>query len=226
MSGSIDELHLQRLVDGEMSATERCEVLASLDQQSGAWRDVALAFVEEQIWQHEVKSTQDIPVSTNERRFASTLSTRGKLPAAAWIALATTILIAFFVSFRLGEWNQARRTPDREPKANDAVDNFARNENGHGQKNDVTSNHPSATYRLRIVLDDGRVIELPAYEASELQHVSWNSAPDERVDSLNRRLVELGYRLEYETEYLSGQLEDGRELIVPIRNVAMRYHGQ
>ncbi len=222
MSGSIDELHLQRLVHGEMSATERCEVLASLDQQSGAWRDVALAFVEEQIWQHEMKSTQDIPVSTNEKHFASTSSTRGKLSAAAWITLAATLLIAFFVSFRIGEWNEARKTPDKEPK----VDNFARNENGHGQKNDNTSNHPPATYRLRIVQNDGQVIELPAYEVSQLQHVSWNSAPDERVDSLNRRLVELGYRLEYETEYLSGQLEDGRELIVPIRNVAMRYHGQ
>ena len=49
MHGEIDDVSLQRLVDGEMSDEERRRYLTSLDACPQLWRSVALAFVEGQL---------------------------------------------------------------------------------------------------------------------------------------------------------------------------------
>ena len=44
---------LDRLADGELADDDRSLLLASLDDQPGAWRDCALAFLEAQQFRHE-----------------------------------------------------------------------------------------------------------------------------------------------------------------------------
>ena len=43
-----DDILFDRLVDGELSSTERRQLIASLDDRPGGWRRCALAFVEAQ----------------------------------------------------------------------------------------------------------------------------------------------------------------------------------
>ena len=49
-----DDVLFDRLVDGELSAAERRELLASLDGRPTGWRRCALAFLEAQTWQDEL----------------------------------------------------------------------------------------------------------------------------------------------------------------------------
>ena len=49
-ASSDDNLTFDRLVDGELSADERRELLASLDQREEGWRRCALAFLEAHQW--------------------------------------------------------------------------------------------------------------------------------------------------------------------------------
>ena len=63
MSDKLDELQLQRLVDGALDENQRSDFLAIIDRSPPWWREVALAFVEERIlcdvFQTEETSTVD-----------------------------------------------------------------------------------------------------------------------------------------------------------------------
>ena len=53
-----DDLRFDRLVDDELSDTERRQLLASLDDEPGGWRCCALAFLEAQAWRQTMR---DVP---------------------------------------------------------------------------------------------------------------------------------------------------------------------
>lgn len=59
---SHDNAMFDRLVDGELSAAERQQLLASLDEQENGWRRCALAFLESQAWGGELKRMAAEPV--------------------------------------------------------------------------------------------------------------------------------------------------------------------
>ncbi len=50
-----DDLRFDRLVDDELSDTERRQLLASLDDEPGGWRCCALAFLEAQAWRRTMR---------------------------------------------------------------------------------------------------------------------------------------------------------------------------
>ena len=58
MNQELDELRLQRFVDGVLSDAERSDFLARLEGRPDHWREVALAFIEEQIWADVVRSPE------------------------------------------------------------------------------------------------------------------------------------------------------------------------
>src|SRR5712692_7228638 len=51
---SVDRELLDQLVDGELSDTERQELLARLDAEPDGWRRCALAFLEAQSWRESL----------------------------------------------------------------------------------------------------------------------------------------------------------------------------
>ena len=50
MSHTVDERTLQRCVDGELNEAEQQALLRQLDRSPAGWREVALAFIEQQLW--------------------------------------------------------------------------------------------------------------------------------------------------------------------------------
>lgn len=57
------ERQIDRLVDGELTADERRQVLAECEERDGAWRRCALAFLEAQAWRSELTALAAPPVS-------------------------------------------------------------------------------------------------------------------------------------------------------------------
>jgi len=124
-----DDLRFDRLVDGEMSDTERRHFLASLDDEPGGWRRCAMAFLEDQAWR---ESMPDVALHAGMARVESSSSapvqqgTKVELPvtlsddsrdrnASGWgrslaffMAMAACCLLAFF----LGSQFRMRSTPD------------------------------------------------------------------------------------------------------------------
>lgn len=248
MKHALDELQLQRLIDGELSARQRVELLDEIDALH-AWRDVALAFVEDQVWKGQLRSTGGLfaasttdadasDMSDGDRveppavrdvassaagRFAgrrSGQSIGGRVWRSTWLSVALAVL-AIAASFRLGALHQASGQVAQNGAARDST-----GQPPSVRPADQTFANASQGYRLQFTSDNGEVVEFPIYDATDMQRASLIPERDGRVDMLNERLESLGYRLEFETEYLSGKLDDGQELVVPVQNVAMRYHGQ
>ncbi|MBL9084418.1 MAG: hypothetical protein JNK76_21635, partial [Planctomycetales bacterium] len=89
-----DQRQLDRLVDGEVSETERRELLLRLEHSSDGWRRCALAFLEAQAWRGEAKALVSEPATPLRTPAVSPASTyRGGSNSwngmKLWLPLAT-----------------------------------------------------------------------------------------------------------------------------------------
>ncbi len=80
--------------------------------------------------------------------------------------------------------------------------------------------------KLRWVAEDKTERELPVYQVSELDSATVLGANISDIERLQRRLMQNGVQLDVETEFLEAPLPDGRQLVVPVRNVNLRSLGQ
>jgi hypothetical protein len=101
----IDEVLIDRLVDGELSAEDRRRVIAALDARPDGWRRCALAFLEAQSFRGAMKSivagpqaaiVQPPPTAAAvTKRPASRSWSKASSAAAFWCAIAASLLVAF-----------------------------------------------------------------------------------------------------------------------------------
>jgi anti-sigma factor RsiW len=117
----IDDLLIDRLVDGELPADERRRVIASLDARPDGWRRCALAFLEAQSFRGAMKSVVAGPHAAVVRQAATTaLATLPSRPSpvrnsASSAAYWLTITAALFVAFGLGwQANQPGDSPEMQ----------------------------------------------------------------------------------------------------------------
>ena len=94
MNQSHNDQLLDRLVDDELSASEREQLLNSFEQTSDGWRRCALAFLEHQAWRHQLKQFVQPSKEEAVRVSDSTAQSPGS-SRAGWLALAAGLLLAF-----------------------------------------------------------------------------------------------------------------------------------
>jgi hypothetical protein len=233
MKSEIDELRLQRLVDGVLDDRERHEFLAAVDQYPDRWRDVALAFIEEQFWRDALPARSPAEPSTahwKPGRDGRDGRDAARRTACTVIALAAGILLMTLAGVRVGYWWAWRNAPEvagpgvADPQTRNPDD--ARHAVGpHDPQGDV----PEIPGRLRLVYGDGpsrESLEVPVFEESQLPGGLWAEPPILDIERINRELAATGYQLDWQTEYLGGDLHDGRQLVVPVRSVSLQYRGQ
>jgi hypothetical protein len=103
-----DSRVLDRLVDGELSQADRRTLLAALDDEPGAWRRCALAFLEAQSfrWQLNQIATEPLVAQTasQAKRDFGALG-RGKRSSfwGACLAIAGSLLVAFGLGTRVAQ---------------------------------------------------------------------------------------------------------------------------
>ena len=119
-----DDILFDRLVDGDLSAAERRQLLESLDTRPDGWRRCALAFLEAQSWRDDLG--QFVRESSHERCAVESVSAS---PAVAdrrmlkhglsWLAIAAGLLIAFTLGLMRRE--DGRQVVDMPHDAGDQV---------------------------------------------------------------------------------------------------------
>jgi hypothetical protein len=232
MSQRIDEIGLQRLVEGTLDESERRAFLVDVDRRPEWWREVALAFVEEQIWRQEIAGMQpDSSAEHNCRTHPAPAAARGRSWGGA-IALALSLFAALAVGFQLGHV--------RAPAVTEAARGVEQSEENQHEKETQgidaapeSESRPAAEaeylasdFRLLLPHEGGQSVEMPVYDESQVDVASWANAEPVLIETLNRRLSRRGYHADWQTEYLTGRLEDGRQLVVPMRTVSLRYAAQ
>ena len=171
---------LDRLVDGELSQADRRALLAALDDEPGAWRRCALAFLESQSWRWQLNQIASEPLLAKtalQARCDLGRSSRGSKRASFWgtcLAIAGSLLVAFDLGTRVSQespqvagsptaekqtvQNETPLVPATSEPANSLADNASNvaGTNSTSPAEDATSEQtPFETLTLAEVDDSG-----------------------------------------------------------------------
>jgi hypothetical protein len=229
-----DELRvLDRLVDGELSADERRLLLAGLDDEPGAWRRCALAFLEAQSWRGQIARLLAEPEArpTLTDRPAQTFSKRATVWGAC-LAIAASLLVAFALGTKYpgaGEPLQANHSPapagetEMELVQNESVrdenrDEVAENDRQWAEPASAGQDPQTITLAVADGDESEQEIQLPVSNASE-NDGSWDTVASAIPAELLRNLEQAGLRVRRQQRFMPIELSDGRRLVVPIEEI-------
>ena len=237
-SKTVDRLTLQRLVDGELDHVERAGVLRDLECSPEQWRDVAMALLEEQQLHRDIATavcearnldTIRVPKQISSLP-ASSLSRSSKVSSNMFWSMAASIV---FVVGGFAAGSYLRGLSPRQDLASEASPTngtLATNPQATNLRATSTLGDPSIveTGTMRLVSDEGlqRPLEVPVYEVSRVDDRSLFGLDESEFRQLERDLRRRGIKLDVDTEILEGKLQDGRQIVVPVRNFQVRPYGQ
>jgi len=259
-------LQRQRLIDGELSHIERSDLLASLGNDPGQWKSLALAALEELVWVQQLPKTTSLisDLSANSALDSRSVSDSNLVdqgvrlgenaestlrPASneaplkvRWsqiMAIATAASVLFAVGWFAGRqpmsWNGAQDLggtfySSRRPPVNlDANSQFGSSASSPSQNELASSTglveQSQSPMRMRMVGANQIPREIPLLDAKDVDPnlVLANEAIE--FAKLNQQLKRKGYQLDVQPQYYSGNLDDGRKVIVPVHNVSLKPYG-
>ena len=236
MTHHLDELTLQRCIDGELCEAEQQALLRQLDRTPSAWREVALGFLEHQIWSktghdwiHEPVPPQVAPPvpESRPRRVQGALLRNMALVASTLMAIGLG-----YVGGSRSYWSRPSGSPSSGTEI--ALDSSILNRsNGvaaiQGAVPVSHSDGQAPTPLMQITLtSDGHESEplsLPVYDAADLTEFGEWMTP--RLSAEERRhLEDQGYQVREEPRFYSVPMDNHRQLVVPINTVHVRQHVQ
>jgi hypothetical protein len=233
--------NFDRLVDGELSESQRRELLTSLDHEPDGWRRCALAFLEAQSWKKEfgvIRQNMTADPST------IALSERPKKRNAASPGLTRTIL-AMAASFLLvlGAGILWQQSGNRFGGMSGATgDNQIAGKNGgpsatissepqtalaDASKQPQNAAEPWQWVKLVPAGSSGseQAVELPVVQRDRLDQQWMQNTPSPIPDNMLQALQRNGYAVQRQQELMRMPLKDGRRLVVPVDQVQVKYVG-
>jgi hypothetical protein len=210
-----------RLVDGELSPEEYRRMLAALEDEPGAWRRCTLAFLEAQALQRElgalrrqVEQPTPAPKAMAPRRLVPAWQALLAIAASVVLAFGLGLASAGFLAF-----------PPQEPLAGGnhrpqpEVVAEATGQGAGEPPNRHVVLRPAGSVRLVVSDAAGEPTdmgELPVFEVNQnVEQYFADRKPAIPAELIN--LLELrGHTVEHHEQYLPIDLEDGRQMIVPV----------
>jgi hypothetical protein len=239
---------LDLLVDGELDAARRRELLLTLEATPGGWRQCALAFLEAQAWSSDLRGAADDPV---ERKHAShKVAGVGRMPIHRlrnWSLLASCLACAFFARWIVRPTPPVPVAEDPVALAPNPVDRqqvavtspVADSPNPAGkieetdQDLQAIASEPErdppgvrVTGILTLKFDDHgqeREMRFPVIDAAGIDVRQWleqaSSLNPSAVQALERR----GHKVESQRQLVTVNLNDGRKLLMPVDQVDVHF---
>ena len=216
---------LDRLVDGELPDAERRALLLSIDQRPDEWRRCALAFLEAQTW----KEVLGDAVKQRPGETATIIQPNKK--AFAWRTYLA-VAASFLVAFGLATWLNGRpggggQRPNENSNLAAAVP--PSNDNSTvltAAPDDAATNNPSA---IRLTLagqgDERQSIDLPVVNDARQLDLLFADNPNILPSYVRERIERTGHQIEQRRELMPIQLNDGRQIVVPVDQVEVHYVG-
>lgn len=229
----IDEATLNRLVDGELDEPEYRRTLLRLDVEPDGWKRCALAFLEHQALQRELGDC--LADLSEEKGRARGIPARRK-PAPhrrrGWeivLAAAAGLVLAVWGGFEY----QRGRTPQQASARTDS--SVARSSTDHvvgRERREPADSAQGESFdpvgNVLLVMDpttggQSQRVHLPVYppEAWESLLRNRSAFPDHVERALNR----LGSDVRRDVFLTPVQLEDGRQLLIPLEQVEINPAG-
>jgi hypothetical protein len=230
----IDPRLLDRLVDGELDAAGRRELLKALDDDPGAWKRCALAFLEGQAWRSDLRRAVQMSVPAP----APSVIARPRWWAVR-LGQAGVIAAALIVAFGAG-WLVRPEDGRRPVDPGTATSNVARHERDENKTPgvpvaDVEKSSPEERSEARQVgtltlevEDHGqqRTLQVPVIEGPRIDRRWLLEQPPALRASVVQALERRGYTVEAHRQLVTVNLKDGRKLILPVDEVDVRFAGR
>jgi hypothetical protein len=224
---SIDSAAIDRLIDGEMSDTERRELLLQLETEPDGWRSCALAFLEDQAWRKALVGV--VPANEKSSRFEP--AQQAPRPARnrnswLWRVPIAASLIASTFAAGFGAGGLAKSKPLLEVAKPEIP--------GRSAKNPVTPPAP-LDEQVREVgtidLVDASAGEaptrrIPIVSGPGLDDRWLRNQPSSVPDYVRARWEREGFQVQERRRVVSVILADGRKVSIPVDEVALDYVGQ
>lgn len=225
------EVRFDRLVDGELSPEEYRALVASLDDEPGGWRDCALAFLEQQALAGELGSIRqsldlrepDAGGSATQPGGPSDLTPpRRSSPRdlGTMLAIAASFLVAFALGVAAPQFFADRPQDDNVAGNLKPQPPLAANANP-SSPGDVHHQALRPIGNLRLVMDGAsdettQAGKVPVYEIDQgIEQYLQNDAPA-LTPELVQMLEQRGHAVQRQQQYIPVQLDDGRQIIVPV----------
>jgi hypothetical protein len=219
--GDVSESLVRRLVDGELGGEEYRALLAGLDEEPGAWRRCAMAFLEAQALTQELSSvrrTLDLRGGSDGKAAKPTpvhIAQSG-FEVRTLVAVAASFLVAFALgvfipTFLRSVWQ------DRSVAGNITTQGSGLNSSGPLGNNNSRRPGPREVGSVQLVMDGrgGAAMAVPVYEVGQDLEQYLSAEP-----TLGPELIELlrqqGYDVQHQQQYFPAPLNDGRQIIVPV----------
>jgi hypothetical protein len=220
-----------RLVDGELSESERRQLLASLDREPEGWRRCALAFLEAQSWKKEIGALrQTVPAGSLK---VASLAGPARQKTSPQKVLGTILAMAasFLLVLGAGIWWQRGERNIVVATATAPINQFA-GKIGDQAATKSMSRPEKASIPWKLVrlspagsTNPNQDIELPAVERDRIDEQWLKSMPSAVPKNVVQALRRSGYQVQTNEELMPMVLKDGRRLVVPIDQVDVKYVG-
>jgi hypothetical protein len=242
-------LEFQRLVDGELSHAQRAELLCRLGEDVQPWRSLAMALLEEQQWAREVCSSKtqawiacdvvaakpaaDASLATLSQGSGVGLESIGNGPSKRswnWMsALAASALFA--LGLFGGTWMRSSFNPLPNDNASGSTSGIAlaNAPSSPARLPRSTATHPSFASDNHLVMDlpgsGMQQNDIPLVDARDVDPQLIMAKEAYEMARWNQQLKKRGYQVDVQPEFYSGNLDDGRKVIVPVHNVSLKPYG-
>lgn len=246
-----DRMQVQRLVDGELNRQQTRGLLQQAETDAGLYRQIALAMVEQQVLVREMNALEGlggrtgvgcgngstvlsadsppvVPVHGSRSGGTSGIWSRGpfgQLPA--FLATAAALLLMTWVGYRIGQAGLGGGSGSGGAVSGTGL--------ASGQvaplliqpRSEQDAWERYAPYRMQMVSNEGGTLEeIPVMPISMAREMGLQYDPAPIPEDLQRRFNRQGYRVQPEIQYISGQMPDGRQVVVPVQKNRVTPYGQ
>lgn len=212
---------IDRLVDGELPATERRALLLAMERRPATWRTCALAFLEAQAVKQSLAAVAEESASgetgsacrsARPDASASRAVGPGVRAFASWAAVAAAVLVAFGVGTltTLDAGPAASTTSSRRPVATDRQEGRVAADRAGGD---------AFTFFVEDAAGRRRRVATPLVDAAEFDERFGMTFPTRVTPAVIQAWEGRGFRVSTRRRYAPLYAEDGRPLVVPVEDV-------
>ena len=219
-----DQLLLDRLVDGELTESERRELLMRLERSPDGWRRCALAFLEAQAWRGEARALLSERVSAPAPVGAYRVSAAGRTKSnwsglGIWLTLATAA--GFLLAVGYLKWFDGAGGA-----MGTAVGPVATTPSQAVPQTTLAGGRNDDNLRLVVAPGPGgerRVVDVPLVESERMNEALFGPWSQQQLpQEVLRMLEQNGNQVVRERRLMPFDLQDGRRVVVPMDQLEIR----